>query len=333
MCGPALATIALLSVSLPDERQPTLLTVAVHAPTVTAHAPPCRLLSLSGGGSWGAWEAGVLQRLLDERGDAFDYARVLGVSAGSINAVFLATEPPGNAGLCAGAARLHELWAGLRTSDVWRFKSLIDRSKSLLSTAPLRRTLERTLNGRNVARNVTVGITSLATGEAVLVNEPEISRNNLVTLLLASSAIPVLFPPVSYNHSSSTSIYVDGGLVSNVLTVHGVERCLAGAPIEIDIINALPLLSPLAPAQVEKLGLVEIALRSVQVLIQTAMTHQLNNFKCNPGQRSNVLARVFAPRAGLGLVLPTLLDFDHGEWLWRAGYDQSAAPQEFFFCV
>jgi hypothetical protein len=325
-CGHALAVLALLGAPLPAAVRGRLPTPAAAAPA------PCRLLSLSGGGSWGAFEAGVLQRLLDERGDAFDYARILGVSAGSMNAVLLATELPGNAGLRAGAKRLRELWAGLRTSDVWRFKPLLlvgpHPAKSLLSTAPLRRLLERALSNRAISRNVTVGITSLASGVAAVADEAEISRD-MVTLLLASSAIPVIFEPVEYNRS----LFVDGGIGSNVLTVHGVNNCPAGAPVEIDIVNALPLIGQLAPAQVEKLGLVEIALRTLQVVLQTAMDHQLN-FKCAPGQKSNVFARVFAPRAGLGLVVPTLLDFDHGEWLWKVGYEQSAAPQEeFYFCV
>src|ERR1700677_4659057 len=52
--------------------------------------PPRRLsLALQGGGSCGAFTAGVLDRLLDEPGIAFD--AVSGASAGAVNAVLLAS--------------------------------------------------------------------------------------------------------------------------------------------------------------------------------------------------------------------------------------------------
>lgn len=261
---------------------------------------PCRLLSLSGGGSWGAFEAGVISRLLEERGEAFDYARILGVSAGSLNAGLLATEPPGHSGLRAGAATLRKLWTEARTRDVWEwhiFRPDDHAGKSLLSTAPLRRLLERVLTGRSIRRNVTFGLTSVATGRPAVVDEREIARAGgkaMVPLMLASSAIPVLFPPIWYNET----LWIDGGVASNVLTVHGVDLCPAGAPVELDIVNCLPLLAQLSAAQEHGLGLIDMAMRSVQVLLQTAFEHQLN-FKCAPGERSNVLARVFSPRESM----------------------------------
>ena len=51
--------------------------------------PPPRLsLALQGGGSFGAFTAGVLDRLLDEADVDFD--AVSGASAGAVNAVLLA---------------------------------------------------------------------------------------------------------------------------------------------------------------------------------------------------------------------------------------------------
>ncbi|KAG8470079.1 hypothetical protein KFE25_008500 [Diacronema lutheri] len=314
-----LCLLALLALPAPVVR-PEVPRADRREPPTGDSAPPCRLLSLSGGGSWGAFEAGVLQRLIVERGEGFDYERILGVSAGSLNAALLATEAPGHAGLLAGSATLRKLWTDARTRDVWRFKplSLDERAdKSLLSNAPLGELLGRALAGRTIRRNLTVGLTSLATGRPVVVDEAEIARAGgaqLVPLLLASSAIPVLFPPVHYNRT----LFVDGGIGSNVLTVHGVERC-PNVPVQLDIINCLPLIG-------------QLALRSMQVLLETAFDHQLS-FKCAPGERSNVLARIYSPRQGLGIVVPTVLDFDFGARLWQAGYEQSAAPDEFYFCV
>jgi NTE family protein len=298
-------------------------------------AQPCRLLSLSGGGSWGAFEAGVVARIVDERVPSFDYDRLLGVSAGSMNVGLLATEAPGNAGLRAGVTALRRLWAEMRTHTVWRFAPLAavdaraDR-RALLSTQPLRARLAREFDGRTLRRNLTVGITSLASGRPVVVDEAALRREpaSLQTVLLASSAIPVLFPPVAYNGS----LFVDGGIGANVLARHGVETCAPGAAVELDVVNVLPLLGALAERELERLSLLALALRAVQVLLQSALDHQLDDFRCAPGERSNVRARVYTPRAALGLMVPTILDFDWGAALWRAGYETTTA-EEFYFCA
>ena len=47
----------------------------------------------------------------------------------------------------------------------------------LLSTAPLRKTIEEKIGGRAVHRNVTVGTTSLATGATVRHDESELMRD------------------------------------------------------------------------------------------------------------------------------------------------------------
>ena len=47
----------------------------------------CTAVALSGGGSHGAYEAGVLQSLIQSNPKDFEYDVVTGVSAGSINAL------------------------------------------------------------------------------------------------------------------------------------------------------------------------------------------------------------------------------------------------------
>lgn len=64
MLWPA-SSFAAPSAAVPDQTRPS-------APK------PCRVLSLSGGGSYGAFEAGVLKRLLDEE-PALDYDFITGV--------------------------------------------------------------------------------------------------------------------------------------------------------------------------------------------------------------------------------------------------------------
>ena len=61
------------------------------------HNKECRALVLSGGGSNGAWEAGVIYGMINN-GDKkdFEWDVLSGVSAGSINTLILAGYPIGN---------------------------------------------------------------------------------------------------------------------------------------------------------------------------------------------------------------------------------------------
>jgi predicted acylesterase/phospholipase RssA len=83
------------------------------ASVVAAASRVCNLLTLSGGGSLGAYEAGVLNKLLHEN-SSIDYDFILGVSAGSMNAAYLSTYPQGPQGLADGVAALHELWRSVQ---------------------------------------------------------------------------------------------------------------------------------------------------------------------------------------------------------------------------
>ena len=73
---------------------------------------------MSGGGSNGAWEAGVLWGFLNY-GEPTDYQYdvVSGISAGSINTVALAGWEVGQEK--EASQWLSDLWRGLHTSDVW----------------------------------------------------------------------------------------------------------------------------------------------------------------------------------------------------------------------
>ena len=74
----------------------TSLATLLYAPHSVA-AAGCKALVMSGGGSNGAWEAGVIYGLLHQGDPAdFDWNVVSGVSAGSINAAMLSPWDIGN---------------------------------------------------------------------------------------------------------------------------------------------------------------------------------------------------------------------------------------------
>src|SRR5271169_5628196 len=92
--------------------------------------PPRRLsLALQGGGSFGAFTAGVLDRLLDEPDVDFDAAS--GASAGAVNAVLLASGLI--EGRAAAKARLERFWKRMSQSAAFLPKASL---ASLMSAAP-----------------------------------------------------------------------------------------------------------------------------------------------------------------------------------------------------
>jgi NTE family protein len=130
---------------------------------------------LSGGGARAAYQVGFLRVLARECPGVFP-GILTGVSAGGINAAFLAARPEPFA---EQVERLAEIWAGIRIDHVFRvdLRDLASRSvrwggrllsggryplppaRSLVDTAPLRGLLERMLGNRGnlldgIARNL-----------------------------------------------------------------------------------------------------------------------------------------------------------------------------------
>lgn len=312
------------------------IAAALSAP---APSPPadCRVLSISGGGSFGAFEAGVLARLTEEQ-HSLDYDYMLGVSAGALNAGYLSTFPTGAAGFKAGVESLKDLWSTTKSSDVWSFR--LDPFKappSLLSVDPLERLLERILASRSVQRKVTIGTTDLATGATARHDEDQLAQDTS-TLLRASSAIPLVFPPVEYNGTR----HVDGGNSANVLTVHGIDRCdlaakakgAASQPtIHIDVILAEQTIAQVTPAQTVGWSLLELASREFMIAKKQLFDHQLR-FKCPAGQRSRIRMQLYTPNAVIEAGKLAILDFDKGAEVWAIGHNRSRVNMTAFdFCL
>jgi len=78
----------------------------------------CYALALSGGGSNGAWEAGVIWGL-HHYGNINDYAWqvVTGVSAGSMNTTAIVSFAPDD---MAMSEYISNIWATIEDKDVWQ---------------------------------------------------------------------------------------------------------------------------------------------------------------------------------------------------------------------
>lgn len=171
---------------------------------------------LSGGGNRGAMEVGALLALF-ERGIIPDL--VVGSSAGAINAAYIAGAPT-----LEGAQRLAEIWRRIRRRDIfpgwgggilWRLARHRDR---LYGTAALARTLEAHLPYRELSEAkipVAIVATELETGR-----EHWFSSGDAVRAVLASAALPGIFPPVEVQGRR----YIDGGIANRAPISAAVAR-------------------------------------------------------------------------------------------------------------
>ena len=187
-------------------------------------------LTLPGGGARGAYQAGVLSRLGESFAD-LDVGIITGVSAGAINATYLANHP----GSLGPATRdLAALWAGLDTDHVFRGEPLalmgnaarwsvqllsggnraLPGVRGLVDTAPLRSSLERVLNG---PRGELSGVRDkLEAGRltALAVTTTSYSTGQSITFAELSSRRPAIAWQRPYRVGCSALIRVDHVMAS-----------------------------------------------------------------------------------------------------------------------
>ena len=148
-------------------------------------------LVLAGGGSLGAVQVGMLAELIagGVRPDM-----IVGVSAGALNGAFLAYDPSNGM-----IERMTDLWSRVRTRDVlglsWRtVLGVMGLRDHLAHANGLRSLLQRELPyGSFEGARVPLYIVAAdqRTGEEVM-----LSQGALIEAVLASTAIPGVFPPV-----------------------------------------------------------------------------------------------------------------------------------------
>lgn len=176
-------------------------------PPALSTLPRPLALVLSGGASLGALQVGQIQAVA-EVGLTPDL--IVGTSVGAINGVFMA-----GAFTAARAKALASIWLGLRRKDVFGDLGLgavlrLLRDGGTLSTPTGLETLIRTHLPRShsdLAVAAHVVAVDILTGRIVILSDGDLHRN-----VLASSAIPSVFPPVQVDGR----LLVDGGLSANV---------------------------------------------------------------------------------------------------------------------
>lgn len=176
------------------------------APAVAAFPRPLGLV-LSGGGAIGGAQVGHLLALRD-LGIVQDV--IVGTSVGAINGAVVAADPD------LGAERLAAIWSRVRREDIFPLRplrllaSLAAQPAGLLPASGLVRFVtahlaECDLDNLRVPLHVIA--TDAQTGELV-----DLTTGPLLDALVASSAIPGVFPPVRLGERT----LLDGGLVADI---------------------------------------------------------------------------------------------------------------------
>jgi NTE family protein len=170
---------------------------------------------LSGGGSLGAVQVGMLQALAIQR---VEPDLLIGTSAGALNAAYVA----GHGTSAAALDDLAGIWARLRRRDVFPLQparlgaAAVGRAPSLCSNGPLRRLIADHIGFdrlEQAATPVHLIATDVRSGEEIV-----LSTGNAVDAILASSAIPAVFPSVRVAGRD----LIDGGVADNAAVSQAV---------------------------------------------------------------------------------------------------------------
>jgi NTE family protein len=176
----------------------------------------CNAFVLGGGGVLGAAEVGMARALL-EAGVRPDL--ICGTSVGAINGAALAADPT-----TAGVQRLFEMWKDLGSrgvldgSLVGRVGRLMTRRIALHGNGGLRRILRHGLPVDSF-EDLAVPFECVA-ASIERARETWFSSGNLIDAVLASCALPGVFPPVRIGGEH----FYDGGLVNSIPLDRAVSR-------------------------------------------------------------------------------------------------------------
>ncbi|MGI8773998.1 MAG: patatin-like phospholipase family protein [Actinomycetota bacterium] len=171
---------------------------------------------LSGGGPYGAMQVGMLQALV-EAGISPDL--VVGTSAGSLNAAFVAADPSRD-----GIANLATIWRGLSDEDLFpgakrrsSWARMIMKGDRIFENSGLQRIITEQL-GISTFEELHIPLGVVAT-ELEDGHEELFRSGDLVAALLASSAMPGIFPPIDIEGKR----YIDGGVTNAVPIAPAIE--------------------------------------------------------------------------------------------------------------
>jgi NTE family protein len=176
-----------------------------------------RALVMSGGGAFGAFEAGCVQQITTHD-PTRNYDYYAGISVGALNATLLAQYEA----FSEGVPVLANMWESIEGhEDVWRwtilgyFQGLV--STGIYDTHPLRQLIDDNLDVErlNASQKCLVfGTTNVLNGSYLEIMKPKgkplpaFAKQHFIDWIMASAAFPGAFPAIQIKDQ----LYSDGGL-------------------------------------------------------------------------------------------------------------------------
>lgn len=283
----------------------------------TAHN--CNILVLSGSGSYGAFEAGVVFNIHDNNQKIYDV--YTGVSSGAINTVYLSTTPDIN------KEDARDLWNNMTTSKVYRL-NLLYNYLSIYDTKPLYKTLTNLFSSKtNIYKPFIISATSLTDSKAKLFDETNYDTKNIVHQLMSSTAVPLLFPPYTYNQVP----YVDGGLTGNILLEEGIKKCTyitKDSSIDV-IINTEIFQNERSPTK-NIMTLVKRLIYIINMQLEYYPLFFLNKNETQCQDNNYIPVNIYIPTVSFNV---TFTDFNNGGYLFDLGYNKNNTQiHKYYLC-
>ena len=228
---------------------------------------PLTAFVLSGGGSLGALQAGMLRALYERR---IVPDMLVATSAGALNAAFVASRPQ----TLATADALADLWRRLRRDDIFPVRpwavaaGMLTRRDHIVTPDRLRALIAANVEFDDLADSAIplhVVTFDVARSEEVLLSE-----GPAVDALTAAASIPGVLPPVPFGERR----LIDGGVVNNT----PVSRALALGARRIFV---LPTRAVSTPAVVYRHGGLSLGAIALPVLTARRLAPQLARYSAD----------------------------------------------------
>jgi NTE family protein len=188
---------------------------------------------LSGGGSKGAHQCGVIKYLLGDL--KINYDAFFGVSVGAINSAYLAQFKTGEEE--TAATTMWDMWSKIDQDSIYKPWFLFGKLASLwrmgfFDSSPMRDLIYGSISLdkiRHSGKRVSVGVVSASSGKYKTFTE---KSNDFLDAVIGSASFPGAFEPVQIQDE----LYIDGGIKS----ISPIAEAISMGSTEITIVMTSP---------------------------------------------------------------------------------------------
>ena len=269
-----------------------------------------RILVLSGGGSYGAFEAGIVANLIENNKGSWDF--ITGVSAGSLNASYLSTIDKDSEK--DNIDRIKSFWFEIKNEDVFKDEFFLN-GLSMYNSNKFKNKIQNVFKELSPKRPVLIGSTSLSKCKSQTFSNDDIIEHGFTEPIMCSVSIPIVFQPYSFLND----MFIDGGFTSNILFNEAVNYAIKNYPgedIQIDVIVCGRQIKE-EDVNKDNINLTKLLEKIANIAVQQVEYSEIIN-KVDVPIYINVVLYERKNETDI-----SFLDFDKSEELWNQGYTMS----------